>query len=106
MANNPEQDKLNAMAARIRQAEIGTKPAPETPLESADTVKASRIGFDFVATVLACAGIGWLIDRAFASSPWGILVMLLIGFVGGIANVYRALGGYGPAVGWKKKTRR
>ncbi len=103
MTGDPEQEKLEEMAARIRQAEAASKPAQETPEKATEAVKASRIGFDFVATIVVCAVLGWGADRGFGTQPWGLLVMLLIGFIAGIANVWRALGSYDHAVGWNKR---
>jgi ATP synthase protein I len=76
------------MAARIRQAEAPSRKAAEA---SAPPLKFSRIGFDFMGTVLACALLGWLADRTFGSKPWVMLAMLVIGFAVGIMNVWRAL---------------
>jgi len=103
MAGDPEREKLIDLAARIRQAETASKPVQETPEQGTEAIKASRIGFDFVATVAVCAVLGWLADRWFGTRPWGLLVMLLIGFIAGIANVWRALGNYDQAVGWNKR---
>jgi ATP synthase protein I len=107
MSGDPDLEKLDEMAARIRQAKTGPQsPAAEGPREKGDAIRAGRVGFDFVATVGGCIALGWLIDREFGTPPWGLLAMMLIGFVAGITNVWRALGGYDQAVGWhKKKTK-
>ena len=48
------------------------------------------VGIEFVGTVLVCAFIGWGIDRWVGSKvPWGLIVMLLLGFA---AGTRRALG--------------
>lgn len=43
------------------------------------------IGIEFVGTILVSALIGWLIDRyaGFNTSPWGMIVFLLLGFAAG-----------------------
>ncbi len=51
-----------------------------------------RLSSELVAGVLVGAGIGWLLDRWFSTSPWGFIVFLLLGFVAGIINVMRAAG--------------
>ena len=36
------------------------------------------------------AGIGWIIDRMAGTSPWGLIVFLLLGFGAGVLNVMAA----------------
>jgi F0F1-type ATP synthase assembly protein I len=90
MDNNPEREKLDAMATRIRQAEA--KPKVEAQSGNAVPMKVSRIGFDFMGTVIACTLLGWLADKAFGIKPWGVLAMTLMGFAVGTTNLWRALG--------------
>ena len=35
---------------------------------------------------------GWLLDRWLHTSPWGLMVFLLLGFGAGVLNVMRAAG--------------
>jgi ATP synthase protein I len=51
-----------------------------------------RLSSELVAGVLVGAGLGWLIDRLFGISPWGLIVFLLLGFVAGVLNVMRSAG--------------
>lgn len=53
---------------------------------------ALRLASEFVAGILVGAAIGWGIDQLFGSSPWGLIVFLLLGFVAGTLNVVRAAG--------------
>jgi ATP synthase protein I len=53
---------------------------------------ALRLSSEFIAGVLVGAGIGYLIDRIVGTSPWGMIVFLLLGFVAGILNVLRSAG--------------
>ena len=45
-----------------------------------------------VGGVLVGAGLGWLLDRWLGTTPWGLIVFLLLGFAAGILNVMRAAG--------------
>jgi ATP synthase protein I len=51
-----------------------------------------RLSSELVAGVLVGAGLGWLIDRWLGSSPWGLIVFLLLGFAAGVLNVMRSAG--------------
>jgi len=42
--------------------------------------------------VLVGAGLGWLLDRWLGTTPWGLIVFLLLGFAAGVLNVMRAAG--------------
>jgi ATP synthase protein I len=42
--------------------------------------------------VVVGAGLGWLIDRWLGSTPWGLMVFLLLGFAAGVLNVMRSAG--------------
>lgn len=53
---------------------------------------AMRLSTEFVAGVLVGGGIGWLLDSWLGTSPWGLIVFLLLGFVAGVLNVLRAAG--------------
>jgi ATP synthase protein I len=92
--NDPEQEKSDDLSARIRAAEKKSGvSAPQEEEVVTRPVKASQTGYEFAGTVIACALIGWLIDRYLHTMPWVMIGMLVLGFVVGIANVWRALGG-------------
>ncbi len=54
--------------------------------------RGTRLASEFVAGVVVGAGLGLLIDRALGSSPWGLIVFLLLGFAAGVLNVIRSAG--------------
>ncbi len=53
---------------------------------------ALRLGADFVAGVVVGAALGWGFDRLFGTSPWGLMVFLLLGFAAGILSLLRTAG--------------
>ena len=62
------------------------------PLQGKAYALALRLGADFVAGVVVGGAIGWGIDRLFGTSPWGLIVFLLLGFAAGILSVLRTAG--------------
>src|SRR5471032_3328094 len=51
-----------------------------------------RLSSELVAGVVAGAALGWGFDRLLSTSPWGLIVFLLLGFIAGVINVMRAAG--------------
>ena len=51
-----------------------------------------RLSSELIAGVLVGSVIGWGIDRLFSTSPWGLIVFFLLGFIAGVINVMRAAG--------------
>jgi ATP synthase protein I len=51
-----------------------------------------RLSSELVAGVVVGALIGWGFDRLLSTSPFGLIVFLLLGFVAGVVNVVRSAG--------------
>jgi ATP synthase protein I len=60
--------------------------------DSSALARGMRLSAEFVAGILVGAAIGWLLDRWFGTAPWGMVMLLLLGFAGGILNMIRAAG--------------
>src|SRR4029077_19198168 len=86
--------RLNEGLGHARDAAGGPSDSPGS--EQAGTAsgyaKGFRLSSELVAGVVVGAGIGWLIDRWLAVSPWGLIVFLLLGFAAGVLSVMRSAG--------------
>ena len=60
--------------------------------EGSSLGQAFRLSSEFVAGTIGGGVVGWVIDRFLGTSPWGLIVFLLLGFAAGILNVLRASG--------------
>jgi ATP synthase protein I len=49
-----------------------------------------RLSSELVVGVLVGALMGWGLDKLLSTSPWGMIVFLLLGFAAGVRNVIRA----------------
>jgi len=98
-----DESDLDALKQRIRDAKVAAGiDVPEKAGEQGiQPPSMSRIGSDFVATILACLGIGWLFDNQLGTAPWGIIVMLFGGVLVGGMNIWRVLNGIKPTVEWR-----
>ncbi|THF50916.1 AtpZ/AtpI family protein [Allorhizobium terrae] len=54
--------------------------------------QAMKISSEFLSAVIVGAVLGFVIDRLAGTSPWGLIVLLLLGFCAGVLNVLRASG--------------
>lgn len=53
---------------------------------------ALRLSSEFIAGIVVGAAIGWVIDEAAGTSPWGLIVFLMLGFGAGVLNLLRSAG--------------
>ncbi|MCG6113801.1 MAG: AtpZ/AtpI family protein [Mesorhizobium sp.] len=53
---------------------------------------ALKLSSEFIAAIVVGVGLGWFIDQFAGTSPWGLIVFLLLGFAAGVVNVLRAAG--------------
>jgi len=51
-----------------------------------------QLSSELIAGVVVGALIGWAIDHWLPTSPWGLIVFVLAGFVAGVVNVVRSAG--------------
>ena len=58
-----------------------------------------RTGIEFVVAVVVATGVGWAIDRALGTRPWGTIVLFFLGVGAGMLSVYRAVAGIRTPVG-------
>ncbi len=89
MASDPDSEKLDVLAARIKQAQA--KPGDGLEAEDAKPVKMSGVGFEFLGSILGGTFIGWLIDRQAGTGPWGLILMIFVGFGAGMYRVWKAM---------------
>ncbi|MFC5385019.1 AtpZ/AtpI family protein [Aquamicrobium segne] len=54
--------------------------------------QAFKLSSEFIAGVVVGVAIGWMVDRLAGTSPWGLVIFLLVGFAAGVLNVLRSAG--------------
>lgn len=77
-----DENKLDDLDERIAKARSGKNED-----EAEHPPKTPPPGSEFLALVISGALLGYGIDRFFSTAPWGMIFMILMGFV---AGVYRA----------------
>jgi ATP synthase protein I len=85
--------RLDAELAERRQDEAKDDAADEKAAESRKGYAvAMKLSSEFVAAVIVGALLGYLLDRFAGTAPWGMIVLLLLGFCAGVLNVMRSAG--------------
>jgi ATP synthase protein I len=90
-------DRLRRLGERLGPAtgETGRDPgrtAGEVPTDTVGLGKAMRLSSEFIAGIVAGALLGWAADRMLGTSPWGMIILVMLGFAAGVMNVMRAAG--------------
>ena len=92
--------RLGNLDQRLSKIQGSRKIGTDQPGSEQDAAQARasamavglRLSSELVAGVLAGAALGWGFDRLLSTSPWGLIVFLLLGFTAGVINVMRAAG--------------
>jgi ATP synthase protein I len=89
-------ERLRALSHKLDKAHDAAKRTdaddPSVRANAQGMSIALRVVSEFVSGVIVGAGLGWLIDRWLGTSPWGMIILLLLGFVAGVLNVLRSIG--------------
>ncbi len=86
--------RLQRLGERIAQANRPSEngSGPRQTVDTSAFARGFRLSTELVAGVLVGAGLGWLLDSWLGTSPWGLIVLLMLGFAAGVLNVMRAAG--------------
>ena len=82
--------QLNRKLDDIKAVE--EKTVRKSQSSSSGYAQAMKLSSEFIAGVLVGAGIGWVADEWLGTSPFGLIVFLLLGFAAGVLNVLRSAG--------------
>lgn len=85
--------RLDAELAEKRASDNADDAAEERAAESRKGYAvAMKLSSEFIAAVIVGALLGYLVDRFVGTAPWGMIVLLLLGFCAGVLNVMRSAG--------------
>jgi ATP synthase protein I len=84
--------RLRSLDERLDRREEARKPAGGARASNAGMAAALRLSTDFVAAVLVGAALGYGLDWLAGTAPWGMIILLILGFCAGVLNVLRSAG--------------
>lgn len=85
-------ERLRNLDARLDGKTVERRVAEKGKPDNAGFGMALRLSTEFVTAILVGAGLGWGVDQLLGISPWGMIILLLIGFCAGVLNVLRSAG--------------
>ncbi len=92
---NPPEDALAKLRRRVAMAR-GDGASNSPPAQSPASL-ALRFGGEFGAAIIVGALLGYGADTFLATSPWGLVVGIGLGFVTGLVNVVRVAQSFNQA---------
>lgn len=81
--------ELKAKRVEAREEQASEARAEESRKGYAQAMKLSS---EFISAIIVGALLGYLLDRFVGTAPWGLIILLLLGFCAGVLNVLRAAG--------------
>ena len=87
-------DRLDSLSSQLgkRKQVVENVDEKKGRANSEGIAQAMRLSSEFIAAIFVGAGLGYLVDTLAGSSPWGMIVLLFLGFGAGVLNVLRAAG--------------
>ena len=89
-------ERRRRLAAELAQRGVADKTEERDEKRAEETRKgygmAMKISSEFISAVIVGAILGYLFDHFVGTGPWGMIVMLLLGFCAGVLNVMRTVG--------------
>lgn len=80
------------LAARERSEAVETAREKQSEESRKGMALGLKISSEFIAAIAVGTMLGYLIDRFAGTTPWGMIIFLLLGFCAGVLNVLRAMG--------------
>ncbi|ODT70646.1 MAG: hypothetical protein ABS75_11780 [Pelagibacterium sp. SCN 63-23] len=85
-------DLASRIASAKRERDRGANRASDdASTDMNGMARGMRMGTEFMAAVIVGAVMGYLIDLGLGTSPWGLLILVLMGFAAGTMNVIRVV---------------
>jgi ATP synthase protein I len=86
--------RLSRLGERLGSTEHAPRPSEQvvTRTDSSALARGLRLSSELVAGVVVGGVLGWALDHFVGTRPWGLIVLVLLGFVAGVLNVMRSAG--------------
>lgn len=94
---NPDSDlenRLSKLGNKLDKHSEETKKAEKkaSNRDSQGMAYGLKIASEFASAIIVGGALGWAFDYWVGTSPFGLIVLLMLGFAAGVVNVMRATG--------------
>jgi len=97
-----DDQKLKDIQTQIDALRDKTQPKEVDRTADAEAMSLGmRAGTELVGTILVSGAIGYGLDRFFETSPWILIVMLVLGTIAGFYSIYKTTQNQESSVGFK-----
>ena len=108
MVDMNDRDAFKGLDSRLKNARNNvqdpfSQPSTKNAKEDGALSLAFRVSVEIVSALAIGFGTGWLLDSWLDTTPWLMVVFIVLGFVAGILNVYRLATGFGYSAGYTKQ---
>lgn len=90
------EERRKRLSAQLADRKAGDAVEAKREAQSEESRKGMALGFkissEFISAVAVGAILGYGLDYYAGTSPWGMIILLLLGFCAGILNILRTLG--------------
>jgi ATP synthase protein I len=83
---------LEARLSRATRDDVPEASKADGRLSGTSLGRAVRLSSELVAGVLVGGGLGLGLDHLAGTKPWGLIILLMIGFAAGVLNLVRTAG--------------
>jgi ATP synthase protein I len=90
-ADKHDPSPLDEFSSRLEAAKKAADPNAENTTRGRAMGKGFRLASELLAAMIVGPLLGLGIDRLAGSSPWGLLLGILLGFIAGVRNVAVAM---------------
>ncbi|MCJ8517602.1 ATP synthase protein I [Pseudorhizobium tarimense] len=90
------EQRRKRLAAELAEVDADEAAEAKRDAQSEESRRGMALGLkissEFIAAIAVGAMLGYLLDRFAGTGPWGLVILLLLGFAAGVLNVMRAVG--------------
>lgn len=95
------EERRKRLSAELADRKADNAAEAKRDAQSEESRKGMALGFklssEFISAVAVGAILGFMLDRFAGTAPWGMIVLLLLGFCAGVLNVLRSVGKVAPS---------
>lgn len=98
-------DNLKDLEKKIHEARYGKTPSDEEALrikKAQNSKMAMQAGYEFVASVMLSAVLGYFIDKWLGTAPLFLISLFLLGTCAGFLSIFRVSKNLGVGVGYSQ----